>query len=69
MANPSIPMSDEMQSDLDDRRHATTSRAAWIREAIRVRMLLEERDEFDSLLGEAPAFSDSDASGEQPADD
>lgn len=68
MANPSIPMTDELQADVDDSRHATTSRSAWIREAIRVRMLLEERDEFEGLLADAPVYRNSDATEEQPAD-
>ncbi|PSP80153.1 hypothetical protein BRC81_02890 [Halobacteriales archaeon QS_1_68_20] len=55
MANPSIPMPDEMQAEADDRRPSTKSRAAYVREAIRVRFLLEDSGEFDDLLEEADA--------------
>lgn len=63
MANPSIPMPDKLQGVVDDRRHSTTSRAAYVREAIRVRLLLEDRGEFEELLTDAPEYDDS--SGEE----
>ncbi|MCD2204385.1 ribbon-helix-helix domain-containing protein [Halobacterium sp. KA-6] len=55
MAQPSLSMPDAMQTDIDDRRHSTTSRSEYIREAIALRFLLDDRDEhnLDALLEEA----------------
>ena len=55
MAQPSLSMPDSMQADIDDRRHSTTYRSTYIREAIAVRFLLEDRDELDAVLEDARA--------------
>lgn len=53
MAQPSLSIPDAMLTEIDDRRHATTNRSQYIREAIAVRLLLEDRDTFGELLTEA----------------
>lgn len=53
MAQPSLSMPDSMQTDIDDRRHSTTARSTYIREAIAVRFLLEDRGDFDTVLEDA----------------
>lgn len=53
MAIPSISMPDDVQSEVDDRRHSTKPRSEWVREAIVVRFLLEDSGDFDELLDEA----------------
>jgi metal-responsive CopG/Arc/MetJ family transcriptional regulator len=42
MANPSVEMPDDMEAEIDDRRHATVSRSQWIREAIQARLNAED---------------------------
>lgn len=55
MAQPSLSMPDAMQTDIDDRRHATTNRSEFIREAIALRFLLDDSPshDLDALLEEA----------------
>jgi len=57
MAQPSLSMPDAMQTEIDDRRHSTTYRSTYIREAIALRFLLEDGTDhdLDQLLGEARA--------------
>lgn len=58
MANPSISMPDALKSDIDDRRHASTSRSRYMTDAVRVRMLLEDRGEWESLLDQTESSTD-----------
>lgn len=46
MAQPSINISDELLSEVDDRRKSTTSRSQWIREAITGRIEAEDAGEW-----------------------
>jgi metal-responsive CopG/Arc/MetJ family transcriptional regulator len=54
MSGTSVYIGDEkMVDEVDDRRHATTSRSEWIREAMLVRLYLEADDEWDAALARA----------------
>lgn len=55
MAQPSLSMPDAMKTDIDDRRHATTNRSKYVREAIVLRFLLEDGPayDFDDFLEDA----------------
>lgn len=62
MANPSISLPDGVVEDAD-RRNTTTNRSEYFREALLVRFLLEDREQFDELLEDADSVAH-----EQPAD-
>lgn len=54
MENPSIGLTAEMIAEIDDRRHSTTTRSRWIREAVQARLDAEDAGEWetpDTLLG------------------
>jgi metal-responsive CopG/Arc/MetJ family transcriptional regulator len=69
MSNPSVSMPDKLVDELDERRHANTSRSTVLSEAALVRLHLEDRGEWDSAIQEAEeeigtAYGLGDASGE-----
>lgn len=69
MSNPSVSMPDKLVEELDDRRHANTSRSTVLSEAALVRLYLEDRGEWKSAVEEAKeeigaAYGLSDASSE-----
>ena len=49
MANPSISLPDDMVREIDDRRHSTTYRSEWIREAVMARFLLEDVGKWEEV--------------------
>lgn len=49
MANPSITIPDGMQAKIDGRRPSTTSRSAYIRQAVLVRFALEDAGEWEQM--------------------
>lgn len=53
MAQPSINMEDNVEAEIDDRRHSTSSRSKWVSQAILVRFLLEDTGEWDELADES----------------
>ena len=46
MGNPSVEMPDDMLEEIDDRRHSTTSRSQWLREAAQYRIDAEDAGEW-----------------------
>jgi len=48
MANPSISLPDDMLKEIDDRRHSTTDRSEWIRQAIIARMNAEDSGNWET---------------------
>lgn len=46
MSRTTIQLPDEMLDEVDDRRHSTTSRSQWIREAIQSRLDAEDEGEW-----------------------
>lgn len=46
MARPSISVPDSLLREVDDRRHATVDRSAWIRQAIIARLDAEDQGEW-----------------------
>jgi len=48
MANPSISLPDELLQEVDDRRHSTTDRSEWIRQAIIARLKAEDDGEWEN---------------------
>ena len=48
MANPSISLPDDMLEEIDDRRHSTTDRSEWIRQAIIARMNAEDSGKWET---------------------
>lgn len=63
MRNTGITLPNDMVEEIDDRRHSTVSRAAWIRGAIKGRFRMEDAgDWFDDL-------DDTGSESEAPADD
>jgi metal-responsive CopG/Arc/MetJ family transcriptional regulator len=52
MQRRSITLPDELDDTVDDLRDSRTSRSAWLQDAARVRLLLEQRGQFDDLLDE-----------------
>lgn len=46
MANTGITIPERMLKEIDDRRHATTDRSQWLRNASRVRLALEKRGDW-----------------------
>lgn len=70
MVTPSVNMAEDLQTEIDGRRPSTVSRAAYIREAILVRMLLEDLGEWDDFAERAPEEESFGAKSENaPADD
>ena len=47
MANPSISIPNDLLAEVDDRRHSTTDRSEWIRQAIIARIRDEDADEWE----------------------
>lgn len=48
MAKPSVSIPDDMLDEVDDRRHSTTDRSEWIRQAITARLNAEDAGEWDT---------------------
>ena len=48
MANPSISLPDELLDEVDDRRHSTTDRSAWVRQAIIARLDAEDSGNWET---------------------
>ncbi len=46
MAKPSVSMPDELVAEVDDRRHSTTDRSEWIRDAVIARLNAEDAGEW-----------------------
>jgi len=46
-------MPDDMLDEIDDRRHSRIDRSEWVREAILVRLLLEDDGDWDAVLQDA----------------
>lgn len=49
MVNPSVSMPDDLVIEIDDRRHSTTGRSEWIREALYARLVLEDEGDWDEV--------------------
>lgn len=46
MPHPSITMAQSLYDEIDDHRHSRTGRSAWLRNAARVRIALEDKGEW-----------------------
>jgi len=46
MENTGLTMPKDMLEDVDDRRHSTTARSQWIREAVQARLNAEDAGEW-----------------------
>lgn len=47
MVRTSISIPEDVEREIDERRHASISRSEWILEAVRVRFLLEDAGSWD----------------------
>lgn len=61
MVKTSINLPDALREEIDDGRHAATSRSEWLAEAARVRLELEDRSDWAEILDDITVE-------EQPAD-
>lgn len=48
MAKPSVSIPDDLLGEVDDRRHSTTDRSEWIRQAIIARLDAEDSGEWET---------------------